>query len=181
MQDHEAPGASCEAWSELDMRMASGGIPTTVYTDALTTHDMLALDGQAGKHFALPLFSKIFELSEYPTNWRELIQPHSFDKDDVSLDYLSLQGETKSFFGDLNSIFGCAKGDAVLGHEGRSTQSLDVVTGSGSGTGQALAPSMARGLLRVQGWGVFLWKRERRGEIEKGGKDQRGLYHPPWF
>ncbi|ERM94678.1 hypothetical protein AMTR_s00011p00226910 [Amborella trichopoda] len=125
-----------------------------------------------------PLFLKDFELSEYLASWRELVQLRSLNKDDVGLGYLSLLGEIKSFFDDLDSIFGCAKGDAISSLEGRSVQSLNTLRGSGLGSGQAAGPVHGQRTHASTGLrSVPLGAREKRreGEKRKGSKGPQSI------
>ncbi|ERN05672.1 hypothetical protein AMTR_s00006p00179450 [Amborella trichopoda] len=88
-------------------------------------------DSRAGKCFSPPPLSKAFELNHYLVNWRELVKLHFLNKDNVILEYLSFEGETKSLFDDVHSIFGWTEGGAVSGHKGRPVQDLNALKRSG--------------------------------------------------
>ncbi|ERM97440.1 hypothetical protein AMTR_s00124p00048760 [Amborella trichopoda] len=95
--------------------------------------------------------------------------------DDGDLEYLSLEGETKSLFDDLGFVFGWTKGDVVLGHEGRSVLSLYASTKSGSGFVLAARPK--HGQTTLVGTGLRSVP-QRAGEKRQEGYKRKGSKGP---
>ncbi|ERN10884.1 hypothetical protein AMTR_s00167p00042230 [Amborella trichopoda] len=63
-------------------------------------------DGRATNSLFPPPFSIIFCLDHYSTNWQELVKPCSLSGDEEGMKLLSLKRRTRSFFYDLEAIFG---------------------------------------------------------------------------
>ncbi|XP_020518766.1 uncharacterized protein LOC110006685 isoform X1 [Amborella trichopoda] len=123
-QDHEAPGGSRECWIDINMRMVwVACLGLTGLSKFMISHyggaggldhpwkvvNSAKHDSRVGEHFAPPSFPRVYEL-DYPDEWRELVRPRFLNLDITGMDYLSLEGETRSLFDDLCSIFEWAKG-----------------------------------------------------------------------
>ncbi|ERN10387.1 hypothetical protein AMTR_s00026p00135800 [Amborella trichopoda] len=85
------------------------------------------------------------------------------------MEYLSIEGEKKSLFDDLRSIFGWTKGGAIPRHEGRPVQDLDALMGSGPHSDPSIRFRCGR-----KGPGT----EELRSEPSKGGRKRKGTGGP---
>ncbi|ERN09209.1 hypothetical protein AMTR_s00014p00252320 [Amborella trichopoda] len=62
----------------------------------------------------------------------------------IGMEYLSLEGETRSLFDGLCFIFEWAKGRAILGYAGHPVQFLNALIGSGRHSAPSMRPCHAK-------------------------------------
>ncbi|ERN17290.1 hypothetical protein AMTR_s00037p00014430 [Amborella trichopoda] len=96
-------------------------------------------DGRAGRGLVPPPFSIIFGLDHCLANWQELAKPHSLSGDEEVMRLLSLKRKTRSFFNNLDVIFGRSERSVNPScEEGLASTSPDRVEGE-SHFGSSLA------------------------------------------
>ncbi|ERN02501.1 hypothetical protein AMTR_s00083p00020760 [Amborella trichopoda] len=100
----KAPGGSLEVWTDLDICMA--------WNTCLLPHGHNRRDGRAGRRL-IPPFSIIFCLDHHPAEWQKLVMPHLLSGDEDGRILLSLKKKMRSFFDNLEVIFGWGEGGVV--------------------------------------------------------------------